>query len=472
MSFKDYYQQLNSQTGIKAYVKKKLFNNLLKELVEQEKELEKQKVIIKAQEKTIEEKEQELKRQERLIHAVTRHITDTVLLREKPGLLIDVTHVTAVGNWRTGLLRPDGKIWMTGISRVVNNLFHQIYNQAENVVPVQHQSGKFITGYSYLSHMEGIEEKTDQTVSLQRGDKIFLLDDPWTEFAAFSLMLDMAADRGVKSYGIVHDLIPVQYPEVCDNETVLPKYIGWHHMLLQKADAVVCVSRTTADALIGYYEQMRFVRSRPLAVYFFHEGADIPEGVQSVREEIRRFVEGGRFTFLMVGTVEPRKGHGVVLQALQKLPDNIRKECRILIIGKDGWKNEDVHKMLALPELKETTLWVRDGSDEELRWAYNHTGALIAASLQEGFGLPLVEAAHFGLPLICSDIPVFREVTRGNADFFKVMDAEALAECLMKWMQTDRHPDSRKIPVYSWQESAREVLDILEGKIEPYKVLQ
>ena len=361
---------------------------------------------------------------------------------------------------------------MTGISRVVNNLFHQIYNQAENVVPVQHQSGKFITGYSYLSHMEGIEEKTDQTVSLQRGDKIFLLDDPWTEFDAFSLMLDMAADRGVKSYGIVHDLIPVQYPEVCDNETVLPKYIGWHHMLLQKADAVVCVSRTTADALIGYYEQMRFVRSRPLAVYFFHEGADIPEGVQSVREEIRRFVEGGRFTFLMVGTVEPRKGHGVVLQALQKLPDNIRKECRILIIGKDGWKNEDVHKMLALPELKETTLWVRDGSDEELRWAYNHTGALIAASLQEGFGLPLVEAAHFGLPLICSDIPVFREVTRGNADFFKVMDAEALAECLMKWMQTDRHPDSRKIPVYSWQESAREVLDILEGKIEPYKVLQ
>ena len=103
---------------------------------------------------------------------------------------------------------------------------------------------------------------------------------------------------------------------------------------------------------------------------------------------------------------------------------------------------------------------------------FRHTGALIAASLQEGFGLPLVEAAHFGLPLICSDIPVFREVTQGNADFFQVMGAEALAECLLKWMQTDRHPDSRKIPIYSWQESAREVLDILEGKIEPYNVLQ
>ena len=39
-------------------------------------------------------------------------------------------------------------------------------------------------------------------------------------------------------------------------------------------------------------------------------------------------------------------------------------------------------------------------------------------------------------------------------------------------IHTDRHPDSRKIPIYSWQESAREVLDILEGKIEPYRILQ
>ena len=83
----------------------------------------------------------------------------------------------------------------------------------------------------------------------------------------------------------------------------------------------------------------------------------------------------------------------------------------------------------------------------------------------------MVEAAHFGLPLICSDIPVFREVTQGNADFFKVMDADALAKCLIKWMQAEQHPDSRNIRMYSWQESAREFLDIMEGKVEPYKIL-
>lgn len=472
MSLKDYYRQLNSQSGVKAFIKKRLFNNLLKELVEQEKEIEKQKEIIETQTRFLKEKEMELKKQEDSICAITRHITDTVLLRDKPCLLIDMTHVTAIGHWGTGLLRPGDKIWMTGIRRVVNNLFHQIYNQSENVIPVQQKSGKLITSYSYLSHMEGGEERIDQTIVLQEGDKIILLDDPWEDFAAFSHTLDMAADRGVKSYGIVHDLIPVQFPEICNNETVLPKYIGWHHMLLQKADAVICVSRTTADALIAYYEKLRFVRTRPLSVYSFHVGADIPEGVQSVREEIRRFVEGGKFTFLMVGTVEPRKGHIVALQALQKLPETMRKDCRLLIIGKNGWQNENVCSLLTLPEFRETALWISDASDEELRWAYAHTHALIAASLQEGFGLPLVEAAHFGLPLICSDIPIFKEVTQGYADYFNVMDANALAKCLMKWMQTERHPDSRKIPVYSWEESAREVLDILEGKTIPYKVLQ
>ena len=155
-----------------------------------------------------------------------------------------------------------------------------------------------------------------------------------------------------------------------------------------------------------------------------------------MREEIRRFVSSGKFTFLMVGTVEPRKKQITALQALQKLPEEIRRDCRLLIIGKDGWKNEDVFKMLELPELRKNVLWVRDASDGELRWAYSNSSALIAASLQEGFGLPLVEAAHFGLPLICSDIPIFREVTQGNADFFTVQDAANLAECLVRWMQS------------------------------------
>ena len=86
--------------------------------------------------------------------------------------------------------------------------------------------------------------------------------------------------------------------------------------------------------------------------------------------------------------------------------------------------------------------------------------------------MPLIEAAYFGVPIICSDIPIFREVTEGHATFFKVMDADSLAETLIKWMKAEVHPDSKKIRLYSWKESAQEILDIMDGKVKPYKVLQ
>lgn len=389
---------------------------------------------------------------------IKREVTEELLLRDNPGLLIDVTEITK-------------HEWGTGIHRVVKNIFHQIYSQSKNVIPVQNKAGKFITSYSYLSRTEGAEAMPEKTPAFKQGDNILLLDNPWGQAAEFSGILALAAETGAKSYAVVHDLIPEQYPEVCDSETLIREHVCWHTMLLQKADAVVCVSRATADAVAAYYEQMKFTRTRPLSLYCFHLGYDVPVAEQTVRQEIRNFVKKGK-TFLIVGTLEPRKGHMTVLQAWQKLPDSLRSDYRLLIIGANGWKNDEIREMLELPEFRENVLWPRDVSDGELLWAYAHADALIAASLQEGFGLPLVEAAHFGLPLICSDIPVFREVTGGNADFFKAMDADALTKCLIKWMQTDRHPDARNIRIYSWQESAQEVLDILAGKTEPYKVLQ
>jgi glycosyltransferase involved in cell wall biosynthesis len=161
----------------------------------------------------------------------------------------------------------------------------------------------------------------------------------------------------------------------------------------------------------------------------------------------------------------------VALQAFSIILKENRQDCRLLIIGHDGWKNDEIRKQLALPEYKDKVFWVEDATDEELRWSYANADALIAASRDEGFGLPLVEAAHFGLPIICSDIPIFREVTQGNADYFKVMDADDLARCITEWLQTENHPDSRNIHIYTWQESAQEILDIIDGKVEAYKVL-
>ena len=384
----------------------------------------------------------------------------TPLLRKQPGLLIDVTQTT----------KHDAG---TGIQRVVNNIFCEIYKHKEegNVIAVRTHFNRLITSFEYVRRIERLKEIKECEVPFLKRDKILLLDSSWEYSEDFSQFLEIAKKKEAQAYAVVYDMFPIQYPELFDKLAFVAIFCKWHNMILQKADSVLCISLTTADVVARYFEEKKFKRNRPLNLYYFHMGADVPGGVQAARKEIQEFVQVGP-TFLMVGTLEPRKGHKVALQAFSKVLKERRQDCRLLIIGHNGWKNDEIRKQLALPEYKDKVLWIEDASDEELRWAYAHSDALIAASRDEGFGLPLVEAAHFGLPIICSDIPIFREVTQGHADYFKAMDADDLARCISEWMEAENHPDSGKIRIYTWQESAQEILDIIDGKVEPYRVLE
>lgn len=382
-----------------------------------------------------------------------------VLSRKSAALLVDVTQTT----------RSDAG---TGIQRVVNKAFRNLSLINNNVLAVRDECGTLITANKYTKRWEkdGGAPAPEKLVKYHKGDKFLLLDSSWEFYPDFSKFLTESAEQGIPSYGIVFDLFPIQYPELFNENTpFVSLFKGWHNMLLNQADHLLCISRTTADVVAAYYEKMDFKRNKPLYLHYFHMGSDISGGTMAARSAICDFVKGGK-TFLMVGTVEPRKGHAVAIQAFEKVLDT--ESVRLLILGHNGWKNKEFYDSLkGNKKLRENVLWIKDATDEELRWAYANTDALIAASKDEGFGLPLIEAAYFGLPIICSDIPIFREVTQGHADYFKAMDADALAVCLSEWMQAEKHPDSRKIHIYTWQEAAQEILDIVHGKKESYKVL-
>ena len=237
-------------------------------------------------------------------------------------------------------------------------------------------------------------------------------------------------------------------------------------------DILICNSRTTADAVCDYYTTNKFKRKKPLKLHYFHMGCDIKDDKNTeAREEIRAFVEKNKNTFLMVGTVEPRKGYAIALEAFRQLL-SAKKDFQLLIIGKDGWKNNEFKEAVTDSLLSNSIMWVSDATDEELQWAYKNTAALIAASKVEGFGLPLVEAAQFGLSIICSDIPIFREVAGDNATYFKPMSADSLALTIVNWPTQENHPDSKKIKLFTWRESTKEILNIINEKTVPYKILQ
>lgn len=373
-------------------------------------------------------------------------------------LYYDVTDITF---WDNG----------TGIQRVINNLYLNLHHLKENtIIPVRY-FGQYITSYVYHCHLTGQKcTNIEYAIRFNENDKL-LFPQVMSDVSMQMDAVRLARTFGVKTYTIVHDLLALsrfaQNIFVKSHIMLVQKYV--HDVLLQ-IDNWICVSKATADDVINYCRKHDIHPATPIHVFWFHLGADFTEKLSSSRAEMRSFVKR-RPTFLMVGTVEARKNHALVLKALRKLLVQ-RHEVQILIIGHDGWLNDEFKGIYEDPGLSDYVLWIKDADDGELQWAYQNAIALLFPSMAEGFGLPLIEAAHYGLPVLCSDIPVFREIAGDGASYFEVNDVDALAVAISDFLQEEIHPDPRNIQALTWQESSLSLLNILEGKIKPYYILR
>jgi alpha-1,2-rhamnosyltransferase len=174
------------------------------------------------------------------------------------------------------------------------------------------------------------------------------------------------------------------------------------------------------------------------------------------------FARADRNVYLVVGTIEPRKNHRRILDVFDRLWSE-GSESSVLIVGRLGWLSDDVAKRIRTHrEFGRRLFWLPAASDTELDHAYRHASALIFASCCEGFGLPLVEAMQYGLPVLASDIEVFREIGGEYPHYFDVDDERSLYEAVRGFEsragsgeRLQRQPQ----PWLSWAESARMLLE-------------
>ena len=104
-----------------------------------------------------------------------------------------------------------------------------------------------------------------------------------------------------------------------------------------------------------------------------------------------------------------------------------------MLVGRIGWRCEEIQRRLDAHPLCKRRLFVfYDATDSELDYLYKQAKALVIASRMEGFGLPLVEAMRYGVPVIASRIDVFREIGEDYPDYFSVDDAADLLSVLEK----------------------------------------
>jgi alpha-1,3-rhamnosyl/mannosyltransferase len=227
----------------------------------------------------------------------------------------------------------------------------------------------------------------------------------------------------------LHDALPIQYPEWCNPR--LRRLKNWlQRKAARKADHVIALSHFVVPELVQCFGvDERRVSVVPCGVDHEWLAAPAPSEVDATLA--RHGLRPGYFLF--VGTLQPRKNVGRLLEAYLSLPHAVRAERQLVIVGAPGWRCGELLRQLdrALRDGAQV-MWLNSLADgQALRHVYAGAGVFVFPSLYEGFGIPLVEAFAAGVPVVASNTSSVPEVAGGAALETDPLDAAAIADAML-----------------------------------------
>ena len=239
-------------------------------------------------------------------------------------------------------------------------------------------------------------------------------------------------------------------------------FTPWFEKVLLQCDAIVCISQSVAQDLVAYVREQHLATPTNMRIGWWPLGADFHASAQEAPSKaVERIASAPGPFFMSVGTLEPRKAYPIALDAFERLWSE-GCEMRYVIVGRPGWNTRALQRRIrGHREFGRRLFWLDNASDADLSHLYPRARALIFPSFVEGFGMPLIEAAHHGAPVIASDIPVFREVGGDGAVYFDVLDAQALAERVREALFETR--EIRAPTTTTWRQSAAQLVSMVRG---------
>ncbi len=274
-----------------------------------------------------------------------------------------------------------------------------------------------------------------------------------------------------RSVTYFHDLGYLTHPEYIEEKNrkfLARNATSW----LKRSNRVAAVSEFTAKELLQYYPWL--------------EGrvSVVPNGVKNVDhqspEDRDRQIVSQKFNIkgnylLYVGNIEPRKNLLSLLEAYEKLPKRIRNTQALILVGGDGWRNEEILTRIAhLRKNGENVQKISQSvSDNDLPALYRNASAVMLVSSYEGFGMTPLEAMSFGTPVIVSDIPAIREVVDDAGLYVNPNKIQDISDKIGT-LVSDEKLRSRMITLgytranqFSWKRSVTELnscLDMIKEK--------
>lgn len=231
------------------------------------------------------------------------------------------------------------------------------------------------------------------------------------------------------SYVLVHDIIPITHPEMY-RAPWRDRFRKNVRRALGSFNGVICISQYTADMITEVFPDEAASARIAVCRNGLEPLAKTEAALDGATPRMAALFPPQNRPYLMVGTIEPKKGHLMVLEALQALWTSGESDRPLVVLGRKGWMYDAIIAALGRPELKGRVVWLQDATDAELAYAYRNTALLIHASTMEGFGLPLVEAATYGAPVLSNRSAIAEEVL-GRFGLYFDNSADSLAAALI-----------------------------------------
>ena len=229
----------------------------------------------------------------------------------------------------------------------------------------------------------------------------------------------------------------------------------------RRARAIITVSHASEDDLVTYLH----IAKKKIFV--------IPNGVTTLPLPAHQVPSLPKPFFLVVGSAYPHKNLDFLLTVWKKISKQY-VQYHLVLCGQEDYFSALLRAKISQEGLEARIHHIGTVSEQELAWLYQNTVALICPSLEEGFGLPAIEALSFGTLVIASRIPVFQEILGNAALFFDPRDPGELIGNIEK-IVTDKSVrvkfqsiGPKQIQRYTWNVVAKSTLAVYHHCLRPY----
>lgn len=277
---------------------------------------------------------------------------------------------------------------------------------------------------------------------------------------------------GARFVPMLHDVIPIDFPEYARAREPR-RHKRRVATVAQLADAVIVPSAYVKATLSRHLG--RATQSKP--IWRVLHGVDRPVGRVGVTPdqipEMRALM--GRPYFVCLSTIEPRKNHLLLLLLWRRMVDQLGSKAPVLVlIGKRGWENENVVDLLErAPALRDHVIECEAIADADVHTILCGSKGLLFPTFVEGFGLPVTEAFLHGVPVLCSDIPVLREVGGEIAEYLDPLNAQEWQDAIVDYSNDGarRRAQLKRMQTWqpvSWENSVGQAFSYIEAEFSKF----